>query len=464
MSSSTGQTDEQVFEYLRMRAGLSRQSLHRNGAHKAISRLQNRINVRDQRELVRRLVRDDNLFDALIADVTVGETHFFRHRAQLDAIRTEILPALSRERPAGHVCRIWSAGCATGEEAYTLAILAEEAGLGGRTSILATDISKPALKRAELGEYSPWSFRGLDQAFIRRHFDTEGKLAKIRKSIRDRVTFRVLNLALDEYPSQKTETNNLDLVLCRNVLIYFDGEAVAATAARLYACLSPGGWLVLGPSDPPLWHHVPLTPILLPGAVIYRRETPGTVAAFARQVTTGPATYRPSPVASKRPAPNRQIKKADPPPRQHHKPEAAKRPNACREILNTARTKGVAEAERIAAARLAQDPLAADVRYLRSVLLMSLNNDAEAIAELRRLVYLDRSHVAAHFTLGTLFHKNRDRGRARRFFTNAYRLALTLPPNEQIAMAEGLTAAELASLAKERILRLTDNETAVPGE
>lgn len=459
MSSGTGRTDEQVFEYLRMRAGLSRQSLHRNGAHKAISRLQNRANVKDQRELLRRLVCDDNLFDALIADVTVGETHFFRHRAQLDAIKTQILPALSRERPAGHVYRIWSAGCATGEEAYTLAILAEEEGLGRRTSILATDISKPALKRAELGEYSSWSFRGLDQTFIERHFDTEGKFAKIRKSIRDRVRFRVLNLALDDYPTQKTETNDLDLLLCRNVLIYFDGEAVAATAARLYACLAPGGWLVLGPSDPPLWHHVPLTPILLPGAVIYRRDASKAVSALPRQVTTSrPPVCRPS----KRLAPGSLITEADPP-RRHHKPEAAKGTNACREILNTAQSRGVAEAERIAAACLAQDPLAADVRYLRSVLLMSLNNDQEAIAELRRLVYLDRSHVAAHFTLGILFHKNRDTGRARRFFTNAYRLALTLPPDEQVAMAEGLTAAELASLAKERIIRLTDNETVTPG-
>lgn len=456
MSIIVEQRGEPVFEYLRRRAGLSYASLQRNGAANAISRLQRRLNVHDQRELVRHLVRDNDLFDALIADVTIGETHFFRHKAQLDAIRTVILPSLARERSPAHHYRIWSAGCASGEEAYSLAILAEEEGLARRTSILATDISRPALQRARNAEYSSWSFRGLDEKFVGRYFDAVGSIARVRKCLRDRVRFSMLNLALDVYPSEETGTTGLDLVLCRNVLIYFDSKAVAETASRLYACLAPGGWLVMGPSDPPLWHHVPLKPILLPGTVIYQREAKKRDSAPylrkkpSRIAHQSPSTSLPARTTQRRSVVNKSLS------------SQTGEQSIYQRILIFAQSDGVAKAEEMAAAQITQNPLATELRYLRSVLLMSLNKDDEAIAELRRLVYLDRSIPAAHFALGTLFHKTRDSQRARRSFTNAYRLATTLPPDETVSMAEGMTAANLASLAKERILELSSNLTDGP--
>ena len=459
MTGSVVRHDAPVFEYLRIRAGLSHTSLQRNGASKAVSRLQHRLNLQDQRALVRRLAREADLFDALIDEVTVGETHFFRHKAQLDAIRTVILPSLAQDRPANHTYRIWSAGCATGEEAYSLAILVGEEGLAGRTSILATDISKPAIERAKKGEYSSWSFRGLNRSFVRQHFDSIGPVARVRKAIRDRVKFKVLNLALDEYPSPETGTTDLDLILCRNVLIYFDSDAVAQTAARLYACLAPDGWLVMGPSDPPLWHHVPLTPILLPGAVIYRRAS--NRARPVPQLPTKPKQAKNASHAlpqAKRQTTRRAITK-HPTIEQRAGSTRATPSDPLQEIAQVARSQGVAKAEALATAQLMQNPLATEIRYLRSILLMSLNKDDEAIAELRRLVYLDRSLAAAHFALGTLFHKKRDSGRARRSFTNAYRLAATLPPKQIVSMTEGMTAAELASLAKERLSDFSDAAT-----
>lgn len=458
--SLVDQHEEPVFEYLRTRAGLSFAGLRRNGAANAVSRLQRRLDIQDQREFVRRLIRDNNLFESLIAEVTVGETYFFRHRSQLEAIRTVILPSLARERPADHVYRLWSAGCSTGEEAYSLAILTDQEGLISRTSILATDISKPALKRAERAEYSGWSFRGLEKSFVRQYFNTKGKTAVVTPRIRKKVNFRVLNLALADYPSPESGTSAVDLILCRNVLIYFDGKAVAETAARLYASLAPGGWLVMGPSDPPLWHHVPLTPILLPGAVIYKRErqrSVGEPSPYREGGGAAKAKDHSSPARLKHPngrAPVVKKAKVSRP----MQSEAVTGSSAYDQILKVAQTKGVADAEEMATARLTQDPFAVELRYLRSVLLMSMNRDDEAIAELRRLIYSDRSHAAAHFALGSLFHKKRDLGRARRSFTNAYRIATTLPPGEEVPMAEGMTAGELASIAKQRLLDLAEEE------
>jgi chemotaxis protein methyltransferase CheR len=445
--------NEPVFDYLRMRAGLSPASLRRSGAARAVSRLLSRLKLHDQRELVRRLGRDDKLFDSLIADVTVGETHFFRHKAQLEAIRKIVFPSLSKERSADHMYRIWSAGCATGEEAYTLAIMASEEGLARRTSILATDISRPALSRAEAAEYSAWSFRGMDRSFIRNYFETKGACARVRGDIRDLVRFRPLNLALDDYPSPGTATADLDLILCRNVLIYFDSNAVSQAARRLYECLAPGGWLVLGPSDPPLWHHVDLEPILAPGAVIYKREGRKALRARAAKSRHGAAPASSPPARPGRPAMDGKAAKDARPKRTVPNSRVAPKNE---DIVQIARSDGVERAEQVAASRLAKDPLAVDLRYLRSVLLMSLNRDEEAIAELRRLVYIDRSNAAAHFALGTLFHKQGNDSRARRYFTNAYRSSASLPPDEQVPLAEGLTASRLASLARQHICDLSD--------
>jgi chemotaxis protein methyltransferase CheR len=185
----------------------------------------------------------------LLDIITTNETYFFREKNQLDAFAGEILPELAqRKAAAGHI-RVWSAGCSTGEEPYTLAILIKESGMfeGWKIDIIGTDISQQVLKTARKAEYSQSSFRVTDESSIRKYFSnsSDGKYL-LDESIRSMVHFGHHNL-LDE----KTLglIGECDVIFCRNVIIYFDKNAKAKVVNAFHRKLVPGGYLLLGHSE-----------------------------------------------------------------------------------------------------------------------------------------------------------------------------------------------------------------------
>jgi chemotaxis protein methyltransferase CheR len=203
--------------------------------------------------------------------LTVGETYFFRDRAVFDALEQQILPALIAARRAEGVLRLrlWSAGCATGEEPYSLAILLDRL-LPDRATwaltILATDVNPQALEVAQQGCYREWSFRETPQWIRDRWFHrVGGDRFEVQPKIRQMLAFAPLNLAADGYPS-------MDLILCRNVLMYFTPEAREATVARLRHALVPGGWLAVSPAEASVDLFRPLSPVSVPGALLYRKD------------------------------------------------------------------------------------------------------------------------------------------------------------------------------------------------
>jgi len=186
--------------------------------------------------------------DTLIDGLVVHETGFFRHSAQVAALRARAIPELCREAAArGTPVRVWSAGCATGEEAWTLALLLAEQGAfgasGAGAEILATDISGPALERAAAGRYHAEDLDDVPADVRARWFVEDGDRLAVAPALRERVRFERLNLAADLYPGA------VDLVLCRNVLIYFAPEARERALGELYRSLRPGGWIVVGYSE-----------------------------------------------------------------------------------------------------------------------------------------------------------------------------------------------------------------------
>src|SRR5262245_45732121 len=150
---------EAVAQLVGRRTGLALTG-RRDSAEQGIRRALARARTADLDRYLERLAAEDALLDDLVGELTVGETYFFREPAQFQFLRREALPALKRRAEQGHVVRVWSAGCASGEEAYSLAILLEEAGLGEQVSLLATDISRAALARARQAVYGTWSLRG----------------------------------------------------------------------------------------------------------------------------------------------------------------------------------------------------------------------------------------------------------------------------------------------------------------
>lgn len=184
----------------------------------------------------------------LVDEVTVKETSFFRERRQLDAIAWRQL--LDRARAAGASgIRVWSAACATGQEPYTLAIMADQAFAPGDppVRILATDISSAALEVALAGRFRERSMRGIDEHLRRRYFEEDGDRLVVAERLRRIVHFMPHNLARDPVPPLGEE--QFDLIICRNVLIYFDGETVERVIDSLERALRPDGMLILGSAD-----------------------------------------------------------------------------------------------------------------------------------------------------------------------------------------------------------------------
>ena len=191
----------------------------------------------------------------LAAQLTIGETHFFRDGPAFEALERHVLASLIATRRGEGVprLRLWSAACATGEEPYSLAIQLDRL-LGDRAgwsvTILATDINTEALEVAKRGLYRDWSFRGTPAWVRERYFHRQrDQTFELDPRIRGMVTFAPLNLAADGYPSIVTNTGAMDLVFCRNVLMYFTADAQRAAVARLQRSLVMGGWLLVGPAE-----------------------------------------------------------------------------------------------------------------------------------------------------------------------------------------------------------------------
>ncbi len=190
-------------------------------------------------------LRKDEL-DALARHLSVGETYFFRENTGLDLFINEIIPGFRQQDP-GQEIRIWSAGCSSGEEPYTLAMLLKEniPDIHNRNvRILASDFNADALNKAKSGVYTPWSFRETSEIHKSKYFTPVGKHFEIKKEIREMVTFFQLNLAGTTYPSADNGTENLDVIFCRNVLMYFMPEMAIDVANRFFRALKQDGWLI----------------------------------------------------------------------------------------------------------------------------------------------------------------------------------------------------------------------------
>lgn len=186
--------------------------------------------------------------EEIVELLTTNETYFFREEYQLRAFSEEILPELIKQHADSRRLRIWSAGCSSGEEAYTVAILLrEEPRLEGwDVEIFANDISRKVIQVARKGLFGKSSFRSTQEYFVRKYFRPQGKQYMVTDDIRSLVSFGQLNLLDDEMIQL---IGSVDLIFCRNVLIYFDKKSRIRTLKTFYNKLNPGGYLLLGHSE-----------------------------------------------------------------------------------------------------------------------------------------------------------------------------------------------------------------------
>jgi chemotaxis protein methyltransferase CheR len=222
-------------------------------------------------------------WEALLAHLTIGETYFFRNGAQFDALREHILPELLERRDALRTLRLWSAGCATGEEPYSLAILLSEllpSDNSWNASILATDINPVFLARAREASYGNWSFRETPDELRMRYWAEEQGRWRLRPDIRRMVSFMRLNLAEPSFPAITNGTSAMDIIVCRNVTIYFDEATTRQIAERFFTALTPGGWLIVGHAEPQASVYHQFEVHNFPNTVVYRKPLDAPLFAF----------------------------------------------------------------------------------------------------------------------------------------------------------------------------------------
>ena len=212
----------------------------------------------------------------LASYLTVGETYFFREMDSLNAFQKHVIPEIISQRNGrDHRVRIWSAGCSTGEEAYTVSILVDYLLPDSKweISIFGTDINTKALRKARSGIYSRWSFRSTSEEMRNLYFESHGKESySVRPRYMKNVSFDFLNLATDAYPSLLNNTNAMDVIFCRNVMMYFNVEVLERVLRQLHACLVDGGWLIVAPSENYSLLYSDFTPVRFDGATLYRKE------------------------------------------------------------------------------------------------------------------------------------------------------------------------------------------------
>jgi chemotaxis protein methyltransferase CheR len=319
-----------------------------------------------------------------IAELTVGETHFFRGPPQFDALRRTIVPSLVERRGRRRAISALSAGCATGEEAYSLAIVLREGAPSDdwQLAVTGVDLNGRFLQKAQAARYSAWSLRDVPDSVRRRYFHVEGDTFLLSEDLRRLVSFR--RQSLTEGPLVEVGVRGLDLVVCQNVLYYLEPEVRPAVIASLVDTLAPGGFLLLGPVD-----HA--------GEVPGCRAVPmGETVIFER---TGAASVPPpppgrtgSPWSSPPPPPSARASVAIPaPPRAPAPP-----PPTLEGALALANAGELGEALALVEAVLEDAPDEARAHLLQGLLLVELGGLDAALDAFRRCVYLDASMLLAH--------------------------------------------------------------------
>ncbi|TNC13785.1 protein-glutamate methyltransferase [Methylobacterium terricola] len=399
---------------------------------------------------------------ALESEITIGETFFFRYAEQFAALRGTILPERIAARSEERRLRIWSAGCSTGPETYSVGIVLHEL-LGERLpdwrlALTGTDINRDVLAVARRGVYGTWALRTLGAEERGRYFrpgPREGTFA-LRPEYRGLARFEPQNLMSLLDGTASLALTDYDLILCRNVLIYFHPDVVQALVRALAQRLRPGGWLLLGHAEPNPSFSEFLDAISLPGTAAYRRPEDGARPEAqpypppnlaALQVPPDPApapdtTWAPllPPKATSPAAPPAPASKAD---------LTADSPPGPLALVRSLADAGDLDASwRACRAALGQDPTDPRLRYYEGLLARARARPDEAERAFRGALYLDKGFIMAHYHLGlTLIAAGRGEA-GQRAVANAVRLAAGLPGDAPLPEGDGLKAADLAGAAR----------------
>jgi chemotaxis protein methyltransferase CheR len=373
------------------------------------------------------------LLRCLVDEVAIQETFFLREQRELEAIDWHRLLAAAHASGAAEVT-VWVAACASGEEAYSIAMLASEAFGGGRApvAILATDISARALSRAQAGAYSERSARALDPDRRERFFVADGSRTVVGEQLRSLVRFRRHNLVAD--PSPPVGEVSFDLILCRNVLIYFSPPTVEAVVRSLESALRPGGQLILGAAD----------------RLSSSAQRLADSAAARAQPARATAPPRRRARALRRPRERKPQACAKPPRAAAARSQPVVVAEDLGEALVAANEGRLADALEITARALRDDPLDAEAYFVRGLAQLADGDPAAAADSLRRALYVDPTFALAAFELGRAHDLRGDPRAAERAYAQTLRV-LDPEDDRHLHLLDQVNVGDIAAACRSRI-------------
>jgi chemotaxis protein methyltransferase CheR len=427
--------------------------------------------------------------DVLASHLTIGETYFFREKKTFEVLAEKILPELVQlRRKRDRRLRIWSAGCCTGEEPYSLAILLQQVIpdlADWFVTILATDINGRFLQKAAAGVYGEWSFRDNAVWFKDRYFKrSENGRYTILPEIKKRVTFAQLNLAQDSFPSLVAETNAMDLILCRNVLMYFSPQQARRVVQKFRRALVHDGWLVVSPSEASQTLFFDFATVNFPGVILYQK--PRVASENVRSWSPSQLNERPSvagagfevlvpevPIPARVSATPESVPSLEALAKSYAQPDPGGIAESLYEsgqytettdlLLSSPDTHATTELLSILTRALANEGKLADAlewcdrwvnadkldpsgHYVRAMIMQELGDSEQSRRSLQAAVYLDPRFVIAHFGLGNLARSCGKKVEASKHFANASSLLGDCQPGEVLPEADGLTADRLTEI------------------
>ncbi|MFH1156610.1 MAG: CheR family methyltransferase [Pseudomonadota bacterium] len=412
-------------------------------------------------------------FDTLVSELTIGETHFFRDEKLFDGIRDVVLPSVIKKNSSMKRLWIWSAGCATGEEAYTISILINRHFShllkDWDLRITGTDINRNFLHRALTGDYTDWSFRGTSEDIRQACFVRNGSTWHIKPEYRNNVSFQYHNLIKMPFPSVIHNLFCFDIIFCRNVMIYFDSATIQRLIRQFQEALVPDGWLVVGHADHNIRYFGSFQTIMLPGTSFYQNTVHDVNVAdkglklprlpVFRKSDNPYKVYLPDYHASQSSTPGQE--KADVFPQdKEHRPsclmgsggleqKADGRKSTGLDTLTGLINQGKWDEASLVCDTLYRTTSPEPTLYLLSAFILEQKGYADdAVAELRKALYLDRKFVIGHYHLGLVYQNLGELKKAEKSFNNVVKLLKDYDETHRFELADGISACELNTLSE----------------
>jgi chemotaxis protein methyltransferase CheR len=426
--------------------------------------------------------------ERLINSLTVNESHFFRDAAQMDALRSRVLPDIIERRRFIRTIRIWSAGCSTGEEPYSVAMMLRDLLPDideWSITILATDINTQALNKARVGLYTDTAFREERAKQMRtRFFIKRESRFEIVPEVQRMITFKQLNLAEDDFPSYNTNTMLMDLVLCRNVTIYFPAELTRKLAGKFYNALAENGWLLIGHSEHSMGTYNQFQIHNMPDAILYQRVlAPDNRSMDWKQMEellnlpkTPQTTFDKKKADPPRPA-SRAVNTIPVPPvesqpdplqRARELMENGENAKALSQLLTLEKSdrdnsevcsligKIYADmgewknAEAWCRKTIEHQKLNRSAHYILALVYQHQGRLEEALSYMKKVIYIDSSYILGHMALADLYHLQKQMPQALKALDNARRFLSQGSPEDIVIDSGGITKRVLLDLATHR--------------